>query len=196
MIGNQRNSDIIHWSETGYSFTIESVPQFTSKILPLYFRHRNFSSFVRQLNMYGFHKERDTGSVYIYTHPSFIKGHPEKLSEIERKLSDIEIKPMVTPKPEKKYLQLYWKQRIMQEQLASLEKNYKEIAETNQKLLSQISECSQREQKLELMLSMHIQQTSVNAGNLQCFYSNIIRNMNITSENEHLLNPNSMFSQY
>lgn len=54
---------MISWDKDGIGFVVKDVVAFTKEILPKYFRHGNFSSFVRQvnslliqLNMYDFHK--------------------------------------------------------------------------------------------------------------------------------------------
>ena len=47
---------IIHWSSNGTFLVISDITKLTQKILPKYYNHRNYSSFVRQLNMYDFHK--------------------------------------------------------------------------------------------------------------------------------------------
>lgn len=44
------------WSESGESFMIKDPDLFAQHVIPQYFSHNNFSSFVRQLNFYGFRK--------------------------------------------------------------------------------------------------------------------------------------------
>ena len=48
--------NLIVWSEDGGSFIIKNQGEFTKTLLPYYYKHSNMASFVRQLNMYGFHK--------------------------------------------------------------------------------------------------------------------------------------------
>jgi hypothetical protein len=59
-------TETVRWNQDGNSFIIENIERFEEEILPVYFRHRNFSSFVRQLNMYDFHKIRNEGNLNIF----------------------------------------------------------------------------------------------------------------------------------
>lgn len=43
------------------------------------------SSFIRQLNIYGFNKLKNTEQDQIYSHPNFIKSNRKKLRLIQRK---------------------------------------------------------------------------------------------------------------
>ena len=65
-IQSGQHSGIVTWSEDGTHFAIIDVERFEQEILPAYFRHRNFSSFVRQLNMYDFHKIRNEQNKNIF----------------------------------------------------------------------------------------------------------------------------------
>jgi len=93
MLSDPKHSNYIKWNDTGLSFTIRNVKVFSRTVLPLHFRHNNFSSFVRQLNMYGFHKVNKSSpntkgsenQVWEFFHPKFIRGKPHLIEEIKRK---------------------------------------------------------------------------------------------------------------
>lgn len=45
-------NDVASWSCTGTSFVIKNVHSFAANVLPIYFKHNNFQSFMSQLNSY------------------------------------------------------------------------------------------------------------------------------------------------
>ncbi|KAG7348905.1 HSF-type DNA-binding protein [Nitzschia inconspicua] len=92
--------DICTWSDDGESFIVKDPKTFEKKIIPQFFKHNKFSSFVRQLNFYSFRKiryndeiridpelEALTANYWRFYHPKFQKGHPEWLTEIKRSVS-------------------------------------------------------------------------------------------------------------
>jgi len=98
------DGDIATWSLTGDNFVVKNVEKFASTILPMYFKHSNFSSFARQLNFYGFRKlkaepiltadyDARTASYVRFFHEKFQKDKPELLYFIKRATkSDIQSK--------------------------------------------------------------------------------------------------------
>ncbi|KAK5681116.1 Heat shock transcription factor [Elasticomyces elasticus] len=50
------HTDLIRWSDDGRSFIVLDEDEFARTLIPELFKHNNYASFVRQLNMYGFHK--------------------------------------------------------------------------------------------------------------------------------------------
>ncbi|KAL7567903.1 hypothetical protein ACA910_019620 [Epithemia clementina (nom. ined.)] len=87
--------EIATWSESGDNFVVKNVEKFATTVLPLYFKHSNFSSFARQLNFYGFRKLRTdpiltndvdprTACYVRFFHEKFQKDKPELLHQIKR----------------------------------------------------------------------------------------------------------------
>ncbi|KAG7374844.1 HSF-type DNA-binding protein [Nitzschia inconspicua] len=87
--------EIATWSSTGDNFIVKNVDNFASSVLPLYFKHSNFSSFARQLNFYGFRKLRSdpiltndvdpqTANYVRFYHEHFQKDRPDLLHQIKR----------------------------------------------------------------------------------------------------------------
>lgn len=58
ILKDKKNSSIVEWCDQGNCFIVKEKDRFSKEILPKYFKHCKFSSFVRQLNMYDFHKIR------------------------------------------------------------------------------------------------------------------------------------------
>jgi hypothetical protein len=80
----QTDETLIAWSETGKAFRIEDVTLFSTLVLPKYFRTNKFSSFQRNLNLYGFSKVRRGPDADMYAHPSFLRGQTDTLAELTK----------------------------------------------------------------------------------------------------------------
>uniref|UniRef100_A0A3B3R933 Heat shock factor protein 1-like n=1 Tax=Paramormyrops kingsleyae TaxID=1676925 RepID=A0A3B3R933_9TELE len=98
LVEDHSTSDLICWSQDGCSFIVCEEQRFCKEILPLYFKHSNMTSFVRQLNMYGFRKvlqveagllraEGRGGGGVEFQHPYFRRTQPNLLELIRRKVS-------------------------------------------------------------------------------------------------------------
>lgn len=74
ILNDKDYSKFIHWSRDGKSFIITNSNDFTKNVLPKFFNHQKFSSFVRQLNLYNFHKVKTKEKKeQKYTHKEFSK---------------------------------------------------------------------------------------------------------------------------
>ena len=85
------NREIIAWSEEGTQIVIRDSERFASEVCPKFFRHRNFNSFTRLLNMYQFHKvptSRDSKEV-CFEHTHFRRGREDLLPFVQRKGAQI-----------------------------------------------------------------------------------------------------------
>ncbi|CAK7326832.1 unnamed protein product [Dovyalis caffra] len=83
MVDDESTNSIISWSQTNDSFVIWDMTGFSVHLLPKYFKHSNSSSFVRQLNIYGFRKI-DTDH-WEFANDGFIRGQKNLLKNICRR---------------------------------------------------------------------------------------------------------------
>mmetsp|Transcript_5417 Transcript_5417/g.6769 ORF Transcript_5417/g.6769 Transcript_5417/m.6769 type:complete len:436 (-) Transcript_5417:290-1597(-) len=83
-IMTESSEDVISWTTNGTSFIILDMDTFSEQILLNYFRHQKYSSFQRQLNLYGFHKISKGPETGAYAHDCFIRGKPELLTGVRR----------------------------------------------------------------------------------------------------------------
>ncbi|KAG7096866.1 hypothetical protein E1B28_004273 [Marasmius oreades] len=94
-ISDPSTNDVICWSDAGDSFFIHDHERLAKEHLGNWFKHNKFASFVRQLNMYGFHKiphlqqgvlRSDSDAEHSqFAHPDFHRGQEDRLVFIERK---------------------------------------------------------------------------------------------------------------
>lgn len=82
---NDGRDHIVSWQPHGRSFRVHDQRQFIQKIMPKYFQQKKFTSFQRQLALYGFvrltRKGADFGSYY---HERFLRGHAPLAGTIQR----------------------------------------------------------------------------------------------------------------
>ena len=52
MVEDPHTDSVVSWSQARNSFIVWDSHKFASTLLPKYFKHCNFSSFIRQLNTY------------------------------------------------------------------------------------------------------------------------------------------------
>ncbi|KAJ1678902.1 Flocculation suppression protein [Spiromyces aspiralis] len=95
MVDDESTKELITWSPGGCRFQVKDPAKLASEILPKYFKHGNWQSFVRQLNMYGFHKVVDAvyvglngeAQVWEFEHPHFKRGQLKELQLVKRRSS-------------------------------------------------------------------------------------------------------------
>lgn len=90
----------IGWSDDGKGFRIYDKEGFMKNVLPLVSKTREYSAFIRQLNLYGFIKVKSSTHLYEeYFHTNFQKGREDLLPYVrndkEKTINIYDAKPSV-----------------------------------------------------------------------------------------------------
>ena len=84
ILTNPKLNDIVAWAPHGRSWTILKPRAFEVRILPKYFEHSKFSSFVRQANGWGFRRLSSGNDRNTYYHEYFLRGMPWLVKKMRR----------------------------------------------------------------------------------------------------------------
>ena len=75
ILNNESYRNIISWDVEGKKILIFNAVNLCNEVIPKFYKHRNYSSFIRQLNLYGFHKTKGINeNIEKYEHKNFDKN--------------------------------------------------------------------------------------------------------------------------
>ncbi|XP_058856641.1 heat shock factor protein 1-like isoform X1 [Acipenser ruthenus] len=150
LVEDHSTNDLICWSRNGSCFLVSNELRFSKEVLPLYFKHNNMASFVRQLNMYGFHKvvhvdmglPREQEEVIEFQHPHFRCGETQLLGNIRRKVSisrgeEVKLKQQEMSKILLEVMQVKGRQQVADSKLLA-------IKQENETLWNEVSSLRQK----------------------------------------------------
>lgn len=94
LVDDGNTDQVVSWNQTGETFIVWKTAEFAKDLLPTYFKHNNFSSFVRQLNTYGFRKI--VPDKWEFSNDNFKRGRKDLLIDIHRRKSANHSPPLTT----------------------------------------------------------------------------------------------------
>lgn len=178
-------------SEDGTAFSIKQQEVLAAKVLPQYFKHNNFSSFVRQLNFYGFTKTKDLnlplltscndGSMkpfecqsstidlarlWQFHHSHFVRDKPELLIHISRRHygNDGKDRPRARTKSLNEVIGNSNEDKNVKVKDSSLQKEQDLVSEELQNLKGQLSSMEDKMKKLtDFMSNVDLERIDTNA---------------------------------
>jgi len=75
-VSKSGQTDIVSWSSHGRAFSIHKPEEFTKLLIPKYYQMKNYASFLRQLNIYGFKcLSKDGPDKGAHYHELFLRGN-------------------------------------------------------------------------------------------------------------------------
>lgn len=94
-------ADIISWREHGRAFIIHSPKEFSMRIMPQFFNQSKITSFLRQLNLYGFLRITQGLDAGSYYHELFLRGKPFLAKQmLRKKVKGTKVKGLPSPETE------------------------------------------------------------------------------------------------
>ncbi|CAI0418516.1 unnamed protein product [Linum tenue] len=143
MVDDQATDSVVSWSSTNNSFVVWNPPEFARDLLPKYFKHNNFSSFVRQLNTYGFRKVDP--DKWEFANEGFLRGQKHLLRTITRR------------KPAHEVERLKRDKNVLMQELVRLRQQQQATDGQLQTMVQRLQGMEQRQQQMMSFLAKAMQ---------------------------------------
>ncbi|XP_034133138.1 heat shock factor protein isoform X3 [Drosophila guanche] len=165
LVDDTDTNHLICWTKDGHSFVIKNQAQFARELLPLNYKHNNMASFIRQLNMYGFHKitSIENGGLRFdrdeieFSHPFFKRNSAYLLDQIKRKISNnknVDDKAVMKPEAVSKILNDV---KVMQGRQDTMDSRFSAMKQENEVLWREIASLRQKHSKQQQIVNKLIQ---------------------------------------
>mmetsp|Transcript_29241 Transcript_29241/g.43142 ORF Transcript_29241/g.43142 Transcript_29241/m.43142 type:complete len:366 (-) Transcript_29241:438-1535(-) len=84
ILNEENPEECISWMPHGRSWKVHDPVNLEEKVLPKYFRHAKYSSFMRQVNGWGFNRISNGVDRDSYYHEMFLRGYPGLCAHMKR----------------------------------------------------------------------------------------------------------------
>ncbi|KAH8402052.1 hypothetical protein KR009_009488 [Drosophila setifemur] len=166
LVDDADTNHLICWTKDGHSFVIQNQAQFARELLPLNYKHNNMASFIRQLNMYGFHKitSIDNGGLRFdrdeieFSHPFFKRNSPYLLDQIKRKISNTKnVEDKSTALKTEAVSKILNDVKVMRGRQDNLDSRFSAMKQENEVLWREIASLRQKHAKQQQIVNKLIQ---------------------------------------
>ncbi|CAD8136856.1 unnamed protein product [Paramecium pentaurelia] len=135
MLEDKMSENIISWINQGTAFIVYNQDLLEKNVLQNFFKHSNYSSFVRQLNLYNFKKVKSNEG-FIFKHNFFRKGTKQMLRYIKKK--NQEDQPIPSAIQEERAFHIQEEQNLFKECAIDIKQTNNKLKE-DMKLLQETS---------------------------------------------------------
>ncbi|XP_047332751.1 heat stress transcription factor B-2a-like [Impatiens glandulifera] len=160
IVDDHSTDEIISWNKEGSSFIVWDPSQFAKTLLPKFFKHDNFSSFIRQLNTYQFRKI--VPDRWEFSNENFQRGKKHLLCQISRRKSVITF----TSSPDQVLPSSEEEQGTNSSSISSSGNNL-ELIEENERLRNENNKLSRELSEIRSLFQTIISKTSNYVNNYQ-----------------------------
>lgn len=161
IVSDPNYKEIVRWTKEGDAFIITDKNAFSDQVLPVYFKHKNLSTFIRQLNIYGFKKTKYKNEEHCFAHKDFKRDNKRLLLNMRRRAKN----KNSDKKSQESDNSYFSKSEVMrmfermekriEEQDQKIERLFKTNSEFKNSVLAlytQLEESKEREKRLEKVL--------------------------------------------
>ena len=156
---------LICWSDEGKSFIIRNQTEFAKLMLPHYYKHANMASFVRQLNMYDFHKVMnvEVGGLKAereeveFAHPYFERGQEHLLEQIKRKVSLATRNTQIVPVNTEKVSEVFTEVGMLKNRQEDLDEKLQYMRHENSELWKEVENLRDKHSRQQRIVNKLIQ---------------------------------------